>query len=287
MPFPHPSVNEPLLPFLLHFSGVGWNSHMDGFWESLGKWFNEKTGSPLYFTYIGFFIAWNWQFFHVLFIESESLFKVPTVEYVTRHMLISTENVLAGSPAWVITAVNWVVNLGWHVLPPAALTIFTILYLPPVQKWALAKYLDSRFDRKRMYALRQKEHNEWLLGQEKKDVKTLEELASVKERQVETTARIESLMTDEEKWAHDFTDFLKLPLRNEFSKIVESVYNHQGNIRVTDEYERETFSIPKDLLAYAHTTNLISFDQINGSIDLTEKGKFFVRKYTEGEMSPF
>ena len=70
-------------------------------------------------------------------------------------------------PAWVTNILNFILNFSCHIIPPAIFTFLSILYLPRIQKWALEKYLESRFDRKRMFEGKQREYNKWLLGFEK------------------------------------------------------------------------------------------------------------------------
>ena len=121
---------------------------MDGFWSSLSKWFNEKTSSPLYFTYIGFFIAWNWKFFQIIFLENENLFLTPRIEYIKSKLIFHTPLYSKISERLNIP-IDWLLNTAWHILPPAIFTYLAIVYLPKVHKWALDKYLESRFERKK------------------------------------------------------------------------------------------------------------------------------------------
>ncbi len=127
---------------------------MDGFWTSFSNWFNEKTSSPLYFTYTGFFIAWNWKFFQIIFLESETLFKTPRIEYIDSHLYIHVH-------PWL----DFILNPAWHVIPPAILTYSAIVHFPHIQKWAFDVYLNNRSDRKRMFLTKKLEDDRWLLAQ--------------------------------------------------------------------------------------------------------------------------
>jgi len=126
---------------------------MDGLLSSLSRWFNEKTSSSLYFTYIGFFIVWNWRFFQIVFLEKETLFSSPRIEYINSHLLFSIPT-YSQIPGWINSVMNSVANYGWHIVPPAILTYLTIIYLPYLHHWALEKDLENRFERRRMFEIK-------------------------------------------------------------------------------------------------------------------------------------
>lgn len=183
---------------------------MDGFWSSFSKWFSEKTSSSLYFTYIGFFITWNWKFFQIVFLEKETLFSSPRVEYIASKLLFITPHYF-GSHLWVENVINWVLNLSWHMIPPAIFTYLAIVYLPRVHTWALEKDLDNRFERKRMFKTKQRVYDQWLLEQGKAHEGTLRELVEVTHRQAESEKKIRSALTDEERWRLEYKEFEKVP----------------------------------------------------------------------------
>ena len=122
---------------------------MNEIWSSFSKWFNENTSSPLYFTYIAFFIAWNWKLFQIIFLENASLFSQPRIEYITEELNFHIGWAGAFSPV-----INWIFDIGWHLLPPVGLTYAAIVWLPYIQKWALEKYLEGSFERKRIFEIK-------------------------------------------------------------------------------------------------------------------------------------
>lgn len=69
-----------------------------------------------------------------------------------------------------------------------------------------------------------------------------------------------------------------LSYANKFSEVIDSIYQHQGYIRHYDFGEE--FTISQDILAYAHSNNLIEIDQSKNVITLTQKGKYFVSLFT-------
>lgn len=253
-------------------------------WTSFTKWLGEKTGSPLYFTYIGFFIVWNWKFFDVIFIESPALFTTPKLEYISQNLYFRLENFLSiEMPAWLLHSLNQVFNYSYHLIPPAILTLLSILYLPKLQKWALGRYLNSSFDRKKMYATKQREYNEWILNSEKKEEETLEAIADVKRKQVKQKEAIEKTKTTEEKWKEEFDNIKLLSFFSQFSQLTDAVYKHGGKVKVWSGAQW-VLAVQPDVLAFADSIGLITInakDADSQQIAFTEKGKYFVSKYIE------
>lgn len=244
---------------------------MDGFWSSCLKWFKEKTSSPLYFTYFGFFIAWNWKFFQIVFLESASLFQKPRVEYINSELLFSFSNIYVGLIA----------NFIWRVGPPAIFTYLAIVYLPILQKWALSKYLESRFERRRIFETKQREHDEWLLAQEKTREKILEQFVEVKQRQVKSEKEIRATLTDEKKWEMEYQEFEGSQSFYKFRQVIETVYKYGGVIETVKNYQQIRY-VDANALAMAHTRDLISYVGGNRNIiELTSKGKIFAKLYLD------
>ncbi|OGG47999.1 hypothetical protein A3D66_02935 [Candidatus Kaiserbacteria bacterium RIFCSPHIGHO2_02_FULL_50_9] len=246
---------------------------MDGFWSSFSKWSSEKTSSPLYFTYIGFFVAWNWKFFQIIFLEHSSLFISPRIEYISSELSFSLGNPI----------LDFLANDAWHLIPPAIFTWVTIMYLPRVQKWALEKYLESRFERKRMFETKRHEHDQWILSLERKKEKTLESIATSKASQAEKRKTIKGVTTQEELWEQEFEDFKKNHLYPKIRQVTEVLYNNGGKTqKFQSDYGYQRL-IDSNILALVHTKGLVTISGSGGSeqIALTEKGKFFVSRYLQ------
>lgn len=266
---------------------------MDDFWSSLSKWFNERTGSPLYFTYLGFLIAWNWQFFQIIFLESSSLFLVPRIEYISSNLLFHFEITLL--PWWVNLIVINIANLFWHLAPPAFLTWIAIEFLPQIQRWALKKYLASRLERKKMVFEDDKEYNEWRLESERSREETLNKIAKVKKRQVATVKEIEKDSSKlKEEWEKDYQKFAKSSLFSKFHQLTWVVYSNGGGTFKWDgdrgDFDRTLIpAIDTDIFGFADSNGLIIKrsgilnNKDEERIELTDKGKFFVSKYLMNE----
>lgn len=239
---------------------------MQEFWSSVSKWFNEKTSSPLYFTYIAFFVIWNWKFFQIIFLENDKLFSSPRIEYIEKNLNLHITN----NTFW-----DFIINFGWHIIPPTFLTYLAVEYLPRIQKWAFDIHTRNYIERKRTY---------WYENSRFERFKTveLEGLAMEKELQKTQIEKIEKAQTQEEKWYEDYKEFEKNLLFRKFNQIVKSIYNHSGQVSpfLSGSYHR---IIDIDILALAHSKDLINKDGLNNKevIEPTEKGKFFISKYLE------
>ncbi len=235
--------------------------NMSEFWSSFSKWFSEKASSPLYWTYFGFFIVWNWKFFQIIFLEDSGLFKAPRVEYL---------NTLLFSP-FNISAVDGLINILWHTLPPVLFTYIAIVYLPRLHKWALGIHLVHHFERKAMFQEHKAEH-------EKNMAKLTRQEAVAKKERVVQEKIIERTKTQEEKWQEDFEQIKRPDLLNGFQSLVGAIYR-QGGVLYAHQVEG-SLSNSSAIMAFAGTNDLIDTEKReSGSplIKLTDKGKYFSR----------
>lgn len=234
--------------------------------SSLSKWFSEKANSPLYWTYFGFFVAWNWKFFQIIFLEDPSLFDTPRVEYLSS---------LLYAP-FGIQLVNWIVNVLYHIVPPILFTYLAIVYLPTLHKWAFEIHLTHHFDRRSLFQEKKALYEEKMARLLKK------EATAKKERIVQETI-IEQNKSVAEKAEEEFSDIKTHPIFNKFNQIVDSIYKYGGrtNPRINGDNVR---IVDTDTLAFFHSRGLVNIklDKSNYEIiELTDKGKLIVSKYLE------
>jgi hypothetical protein len=79
-------------------------------------------------------------------------------------------------------------------------------------------------------------------------------------------------------WRIEYNSFKNSQYYHDFNLIIESVY--EGSGKITWAGRRGLTNLPKGILAYAHTNGLIDLDGDKKSINLTEKGKFFVKRFS-------
>jgi hypothetical protein len=237
---------------------------MTDIFNSIAKWFEERSTSPLYGTFIFSVILWNWEFFYILFWQSEEKLAFPRIEYVQKFIL-DQQTV-------------WQHFLHFLILP--ILSTFVILWwLPIVSNWAHKKHL-SFYYKKRLIM------DEARLDYERKEKKTLDSISSLKKEQIVVKKEIQKNTTEDERWDQDYERFKKLNFAYKFQKIIDSYYKMRGFISDTDEINRIIFEIPEDVLAYAHSNEIVTIDQQANKIDMTPKGKYFINKFLEDPNRP-
>jgi hypothetical protein len=243
---------------------------MEEIWSSLVDWFKEKTSSPIYFTYFALFITWNWRLFHVLFFEDSSLFNVPRIEYVSSFLDFH------GQPTnllWVNQILEFCINIIWHILPPAILTFFAIVYLPKLYFWAYSLHLESYLNRKKLY-------DEKISEYEKSKTRQLKEVATQKVEQVSQIKRIKSTQTQEEKWEEESKNVEKDAQYISSLRAAHNAFYKTGGRYTTDinsarDQNYRTYLEPR-FLSRLDTLGLIDIGK--DGIEFTEKGKFFLSR---------
>lgn len=78
-------------------------------------------------------------------------------------------------------------------------------------------------------------------------------------------------------WRAEYDVFKESSLYPKFQYILESIYERQGHIRI-EEFGGVRFEIPKEILAYCHVNDLIELNDPKDRIELTPKGKFYLRQ---------
>lgn len=259
-PFPHPS--HPTLPPFPQNEDLWDDFQMDGFWTSVSTWWEEKTTSPLYFTYIAFFVAWNWRFFQVIFLEDATKFTAPRIEYISTNLEIN----LQGS-GLVHGILELLVSVGWHAIPPAIFAFTAIKYLPILHGWSHAIYLENHFLRQEAYDARK-------LQYEKNKTVSLTQVATQKTRQKRQKQVIEKTMSQEEKWDKELEDFVKQQHNLAAIQVANvTVYKTNGKFNIY-----QGTSISADLLSRLDTLDIVKINNRESTMEFTLKGKYFVKQ---------
>lgn len=222
---------------------------MNEFRNSITAWLRERTSSPLYGTYIMSFIVWNWKVFYTLFWQDQSVLSVPKIDYIQSHFLFE----------------NDILHIVYNLAPPLIATYLIIRWAPFVNIWAHKVSTDFHFQQKVIYDTAK-------VSYEEKRKKGLEKLAEIKQEQAISVKEIRESMTEEDRWLAEYKEFKNAPKFNEFRGILEAIYKSNGYINMQE--------IDTDLLVLVHVMGLISFTDFNkNQLDLTEKGRFFAKKY--------
>lgn len=233
---------------------------MDEFINSIGKWFKEKTTSPLYGIFIFSVILWNWKFFYVLFWQGEGKLSVPKIEYIQTTILNHQ---------------NFWQHLFHFLALPLISTYVLIWWLPIVSNWAHKKHIEFFYKRKQIF-------DEETLKYENKKGEILSSISEVKKKQAVAKEEIKKNISEEERWLDDYNIFIKSQPNHRLDLIKNVIYSNGGSVYKWSG-SQDVRLIDSDTLAVAHTNNLISIEGegTGEKIRLSDKGKFFLAKFLE------
>ncbi len=218
--------------------------------NSISIWFKEKTSSPLYGTYIIFLISWNWKFFYTLFFQDQSALDLPKIEYLQKHF-IDNQGLVE----------HWL----WFLIPPIILTYLAIWWMPYVTNRAHLIHAKHYTDRRINYETERVRYEKY-----KNDA--LSTVANLKAEQKTSIEKIEDNMTSDEKWDREIEALDIDTLMGIMPRLSETIYgNYHG-------YYRDARLAP-EILATAHSMDLVEFYDNKNAIEFTEKGKYFFKFY--------
>lgn len=101
-------------------------------------------------------------------------------------------------------------------------------------------------------------------------------------KQVEVVEQKEKLESKaEDTWGNDYAKFRKNDAYRLFTILKDALYLRGGNIAEYDEYGNKISEVPSGLVAYLDANNLANIAK--GTITLTEKGKYFMKRYLDDE----
>jgi len=151
--------------------------------------------------------------------------------------------------------------------------------------WVLPKYV-TRYAYNRQvsdeYDLKLEKNKYDRLLQDKK-VKTIDKQLEIVNKATEVRNKEEDLVKSEtEEWNEEYETFKNSSFYIDFGDIIESYFEKYGIIVESDYNGNQLWRIDKDVLAYAVSNNLINFTDNRQRIELTDKGKYFVKKYQLG-----
>lgn len=231
------------------------------FMQSVNDTIKKRTASPVYGTYIIYWVIFHWQLIYTAFFVSED--KIWASSGLLRNEYLYK------------TFFNYN-NLSFYLywILPAILTFLTIWYFPV---WfGIAAFSKDEEFRIKKRKIRIQKNKELEVEETKLEEKNVERLETV-EKKVKKEKDIKFLDPTIE-WQKDYEKFKQTKFFKSFNFIIESIYKQNGWIKKNVGYN--VFQIPQDLLAYAHTNNLVKFINKSEQIELTDKGKFFVKNYT-------
>lgn len=224
------------------------NEIINSFNNSLKK----RLTTPIYGTFLASWLIFHWEFIFVIFFVSEDKIWQSTGLLKNDYLLKEFFNFSDACFYF-----SWIL--------PFVLTWFIIWKFP---KWiflpAFKKEEEYRLEKSRIRIAEQKklETEEIKLEQEKK--KKLEAVGETVQKEKEIQ-KLDPIIN----WKKEYELFKNTQYYSDFNSIIESVYQSNGYAGY----------IPKGVLAYSHTNELLEFGSDN-RITLTAKGKFFVKQFS-------
>jgi hypothetical protein len=228
--------------------------------ESILENLKEKLSSPFYGTFLFSWLIWNWKIWYItlfvdsnLLMQSTNLLKIDYVRSIYRTDSIS----------------EVIFSIGHFLIFPF-LSALVLIYLMPI---VTCKFYEKSLETK----------NNNKIAKNKKDKEFLESIGEkleveknilIKQAEVKKEKN-KSEKTQDEIWREEYNQFKRINPFQSFSYIVDSIYKYSGRIETMNG-----FKVPQEILVYAHTNDLISYDKLRSRIELTEKGKFFVKQFS-------
>lgn len=235
----------------------------DDLWNDIKTSVRERVNSPFYGA---FAISWcllHWQVFAVLFfVDEHRIFEKTGLlknEFIFQYFL---------NPAELIF---WIQLLITIVLACAIIWLLPRLVSRPAykaqQEDVVAK-ANIKIEAEKRLAVQKGE----LID---------EEIENLEKQRKKVSVEQEVKQIPEKQWSQEYVDFEGSVFFSNFELLLESYYKHEGQIKWTvDQFGDEWKSIPTDLLAYAHSSGIVELSLDAESISFTEKGKYFVNRYT-------
>jgi hypothetical protein len=233
------------------------------FVESVQIAAQDRIASPFYGYFLISWLVFNWRIIYsAFFINQENLY------HKTGLLRIEYLNSI------IPPRLSWMFFFNFFVFP-FLLTIFFFWISPLISRFFFRKHIRN----KKALKVIELQENQEIKIEEK--ALTEAEVALMNE-QIEKALqeRKAAKETPEVLWENEFKKFQNSKIFPKLQQIINSIYSYAGKIHYKNFGEE--FDVDNDIIVYADTSDLITFDE-NRQISLTEKGKFFIKKFSELE----
>lgn len=231
---------------------------------SMHEALKDRLSSPFYGFFIISWIIVNWDFIYAaIFVSGDNIYHKTNLlknEYLLQNVL----------PAHYVSLEYWLT----FIIYPLILTLIVFWPMQYVTRFFLIRHIENKKNEERI-------KNQAL----KVRAETIKAETAVYEAEIEQAKREKEAaeISPELGWKKEYEQFKNHPLFDKFQKIIDSVYSNNGRTYV-NEYDSEiqewySFSVPQDVLVFADVNDLITKSN-TGNISFTQKGKSFVRYYT-------
>lgn len=232
--------------------------------DSCKEYLEKKLNTPIYGTFLISWVIFHWQFLYTMFFVSEDkIIEITGLlknDYLSRTFFDFSSlhfYLLWALPFFVTYAIIWIFPR-WVSLP------------------AFRKEEEYRIQKRKIRIIEQRKLGEEEIKLEQENVRKLEVVGqkTLEEKKIKEADPTIG-------WLEEYEQLKKIPsLYKRLNSLVDSIYKYNGRISVAGEWNSLEFEIPKDALVYFHTNDLIGLDRSKEKIELTAKGKFFIKKFS-------
>lgn len=230
--------------------------------DSVSESWKEKVNTPIYGVFSIWWAVFHWKLLITIFLVSED--RIWEASHLLKGDYLSKA---------FFDIHDWYFWVSWVL--PFILTYLVIWILP---KWVLIpafkKDEQDKVEKKRIRIQEQQKLSE----AEKKFEETETKKLSAVEEKVKKEKAIKNI-DPTINWEKEYISFRNSKYYSDFNVVIESVYERNGLVSWKDS-NYQYHGIPKGILAYSHANGLVEFSSENRMIDLTEKGKFFVKQFS-------
>ena len=241
---------------------------MSEFFKSFAEWLEKRSTTSIISTFGIFWIIVHWQVMYVtLFVSEQRVFEkfgLLKNEYVNKYFL----------------QINGWDDLSYYVnfaLP----FILTFLFI-----WVLPNLLFLRaFAEERDFKVKKRlrviddtieiEQHKLNLAKQSTETRKEDKKAVLAEKDIE---KLDPQKANEEAFdAFSQSSFF----RGTMQAVTAAIYEHFGNISSYEDSNGNwiQYSMDRAALARAHSNGIVNFDKARESIELTEKGRYFVSRF--------
>lgn len=235
--------------------------------KSFGENLRERLTSPFYGSFVISWCLWNWKVWYVtVFVDSGLLFQ--------------KENILKVD--YIVGQYQW--NLGWHfvwsishlIVLPLISAYVAVFWLSKVTHWFYKKSLDTE----KMNELAKEKKEGELLEAKRKRLTTAGDVLKIEGDVLKKEQEVQNIKSEnlQEEWDDEYEKFKRNSLFRSFSSIKDVIYKREGR---TNDFLGNILNT--SVKAFADSHDLIKMNIGNGGerVSLTEKGKYFMKRYIE------
>lgn len=231
--------------------------------------FSGKAKTRIYNTFLGWLLVFH---IDILFIAI----------FTDQAIIFEKTKLLKGEYLW-----SYITHFGWWTIAIETTRIVSAIVVTYLMIWVIPKLMSERSYKEELrveYILRKMKLDKEEILNKREEVVAKQELKNIETERKVVTERAKLENTPEEvRWDSDFSDFMKVSnSEDSLLEISNTVYAEGGNLYQYKDvagWVREPSGVSADNLALADTNGLVTVADKGKMLSLTNKGKYFIKKY--------